>query len=332
MPVARKRPALAILGESLERPNNDDPNDYYYDDKDEHETNNKARCCFCRQSLAAVAVRTTEPIQPRSRTTTTVTRPYCLLHYYTTPVARVPTKQVMILDVAVHEEQYPAAQKLFAEAFVQLQQELTQAMARSTTTTTTAAQKKDPLAVLHHIHKKAQRRKAPPPAQQQAPVTRRTSSEEGGFLREVATPERLVRTQQAQARKQAALLKRMEQAAAKAESDAHRPTPDVSKRRKSSRKSIWNVVMDNNNNNTDNNNQSSEQQKESMPVTTAAAIYAASDMHTGAVCSACHSERVKTLSSHTARDARKGEIWGGRDETSSRVQCLDCGKMWNEEE
>lgn len=325
MPLqGRKRRASAVLGGgsqatadtkiSAKNTNHDDS----FDDA-------TTRCSFCRSSVAAVAVRTLEPIQPRSRTTTTVTRPYCLLHYYTTPASRVPTKYVTLLDPEAYDAQYPAAQKLFAEAFVQLQQELSETMARSAT----ANQKnKDPLAVLHQIHKKAQRRPKAPPVK---PVTKRTSSEEGGFLKQVTTPERLVRTQQAQARKQEALLKRMERAAAVPDDlDAsHRNNikPDISKRRKSSRKSIWNSVIEHIDKKDDNDDGK-------IPATTAAAIHAASEMHGSAVCSVCQSNRVRILASNTARDVRKGEIWGGsgRDEVSTRVQCLDCGKMWNEED
>ena len=322
MPLqGRKRRVSAVLGGGQKTA------DKKRGDKKNHDDDNvddmTTRCSFCRSSVAAVAVRTLEPIQPRSRTTTTVTRPYCLLHYYTTPASRVPTKYVTLIDPEAYDAQYPAAQKLFAEAFVQLQQELGETMARSAT----ANQKNnDPLAVLHQIHKKAQRRPKAPPVK---PVTKRASSEEGGFLKQVTTPERLVRTQQAQARKQEALLKRMERAAAAApddlDSNSRNNKPDISKRRKSSRKSIWNSVIDRN---------ESDNDDDKTPATTAAAIHAASEMHGSAVCSVCQSNRVRILASNTARDVRKGEIWGGsgRDEVSTRVQCLDCGKMWNEEE
>ena len=322
MPLqGRKRRASAVLGgASQELGDKKKRGDTKLHDDDDDDNDTTTRCSFCRSSVAAVAVRTLEPIQPRSRTTTTVTRPYCLLHYYTTPASRVPTKFVTLIDPEAYDAQYPAAQKLFAEAFVQLQQELSETMARSAT----ANQKnKDPLAVLHQIHKKAQRRPKAPPVK---PVTKRTSSEEGGFLKQVTTPERLVRTQQAQARKQEALLKRMERAAAAAPEDAGNK-PDISKRRKSSRKSIWNSVIENDKN--DDNDHDGK-----TPATTAAAIHAASEMHSTAVCSVCQSNRVRILASNTARDVRKGEIWGGsgRDEVSTWVQCLDCGKMWNEEE
>jgi hypothetical protein len=69
--------------------------------------------------------------------------------------------------------------------------------------------------------------------------------------------------------------------------------------------------------------------------TTAASIEEAANRHATAICHACGSDRVQILASHTARDVRKNEIWGsggGSSETLSRVQCLDCGKTWNEED
>jgi hypothetical protein len=67
---------------------------------------------------------------------------YCLLHYYTTPAVQRPPETVIVVNKAAHQEQL---QELFAEAFVQLQQELSEAQARSTT-----QQENDPLAILRH--------------------------------------------------------------------------------------------------------------------------------------------------------------------------------------
>lgn len=304
-------------------------------------SHNGTVCCFCQQQPAAVSVRTREALHRKTRTTTTVTKSYCLLHYYTTPAVRVPNddsnKNVIITNPDEHERQLPAIQKLFSEAFVQLQQELNETAARAST-----QKKQDPLSVLHHIHKKAQRRKAPPSAMTTAAQQQKKQATEGGFLREVAAPERLVRTQQQQARKQQAMMRRMERAAAAETTtselsplDAHR-RPDISKRRKSSRKSIWNSIMDNErpdgSSAVDDND---DDEGDGGGTTTAASIIAAAEMHSGAVCSSCGSDRVRTLASHSARDVRKGEIWGGasgRDEVSMRVECLGCGKMWNEQE
>lgn len=293
-------------------------------DEDRHQS--QVYCCFCQQTPAVVAVRTVQPLHPRTRTTTTVTSAYCYLHYYTTSAVRAPIDMCVIIDNVAAEQQKPAVQKLFAEAFVQLQQELSETAARA------LDNKKDPLAVLHHIHKKAQRKKPPPPS---APPREPT----GGFLREIAPPARLVKTQQQQARKQQALLKRMERAATSAIQplDVGRPAVDISKRRKSSRKSIWNTVLDNNNNNNshddeNNNDATTNNPNSANNTTTAAMIHAEAEMHTNATCSSCGSDQVKVLASHTSRDVRKGEIWGSGRESSARVECLVCGKTWNEEE
>lgn len=323
MPVGRKRSTASVLGRN---------NRHHQEEEEEEEKEEKGggqRCCFCDRAEAAVAVRTSQPLHARTRTTTTVTSSYCLLHYYTTPAVRVPVDEgVVVVDPLAYEEQKSTVQSLFAEAFVQLQQELGESVARAASTT---GKQQDPLAVLHHIHKKAQRKKPPPPKPSSAAAG---GSPSGGFLREIAPPERLIKTQREQARKQQALLKRMERATTTARQqqpsalDARRP-PDVSKRRKSSRRSIWNTVLDND----DNADNADRTTTDAVPQqSTAAAIHRASELHATAVCSSCGGDQVKVLASHSARDARKGEIWGGRDETSARVQCLTCGKTWNEEE
>jgi hypothetical protein len=216
------------------------------------------------------------------------------------------------VNEVAHQEQLPAVQELFAEGFVQLQQELSEAQARSTT-----QQGNDPLAILHHIHKKATKKKA------KAVISSKHSEEGAGFLQEIATPEHVVRTQQVHAKKHAALIRRMEKAAAEGKRNL-----DISARRPSSRKSIWNQVLETSRKDAKNASSSAS------VVTTAASIEEAANRHATAVCHACGSDRVRTLASHTARDVRKNEIWGGggSNETLSRVQCLDCGKTWNEED
>jgi len=222
---------------------------------------------------------------------------FCVLHYYTTSAARVDPSDVSIFDQEELDKQLPAIQELFADAFVQLQQELSEESARSF-----AANQHDPLAILHDLNKKS--RKKPSPKQE-----KKTEKNGGGFLRDVPVPERLIRTQQQQAQQQKELIQRMKQASSK---------PDVSRRRKSSRKSIWNVVME-----------QAGDTKKAPPLEVEAAH--------GAVCS-CGSSNVELLDSHTSRrnqEMAKQETWGSKDrndEVMVRYRCLTCGKTWNEEE
>lgn len=300
-------------------------------------------CCFCEQAKAVVAVATPRPIVPRSRTMTTENRPYCLLHYYTTSAVRVKklnndgstSSAVTILDNIAYQDQMPAMQSLFAEAFVQLQQQLSEAQARAANNdymgkTKTAAN--DPLAILHHISKqpaKKRRRDAvkPPPPQ---------SSTEGGFWREISTPQRLIQTQQAQQRKHAALVRRMQRAAAEGAQEEQDETTvtkkkatDLSARRRTSRKSIWNVLLDQSDGNIKSKSHDAAASQASATATSEAAA------HPTAVCSSCGPAAVvHTVATHTARDVRKGEIWGSGQANANitRLQCGNCGRLWNEED
>jgi hypothetical protein len=273
-------------------------------------------CEFCQQRAAAVQVRRSQAIHRSTRTTTTVTQELCLLHYYTTSAARLPVDDVTIHNPTAYQAQRPALEQLFADAHVQLQQELGETVASALAA---SSRHKDPLAVLHQIHKKAGRKKAPPLLNDKHKAAS-ASAADAGFWRPVATPERLVRTQREQARRQQALVRRMERAQSVAAPSTTSTKPDLSKRRKSSRKSIWNVLLE------------QEEKDKTTPAERAANIAEESfpDDHT---CTNCGSQRVRTLSSHTARDVRKGEIWGSgsASEVFARVQCADCGKMWNEE-
>uniref|UniRef100_A0A7S2YS12 Uncharacterized protein n=1 Tax=Entomoneis paludosa TaxID=265537 RepID=A0A7S2YS12_9STRA len=215
-------------------------------------------------------------------------------------------------------------QELFAEAFVQLQQDITQEAARAFT-----KQQHDPLAILHDLNPK---KKAPPkrPRQMADPVP----SSAGGFLPPVALPERLRRTQQAQQRQQQALTQRMERAAASQQSSSSTSSrnPDLSRRRQSSRKSIWNMVRD-----------ESGGGNAPTKVNTAAAATAASlQSHggdpelAGVTCGSCSSTQVVIVGSNSSRnqDLKKGETWGTKDradEVFTRLQCQTCGRTWNEE-
>ena len=180
-------------------------------------------------------------------------------------------------------------QDLFAQAFVELQQKLRDESAK-------AFAAEDPLAVLTDLH---HRPKKPPPAKKP-----RSDLGGGGFIRKVPLPERLLRAQQAQAREHQALQRRMDQA----------PKTDLSQRRKSSRKSIWNTVLE-------------EPRRKPEAV-----VVVAEDTPP---CTSCGSRNVQQLGSHTSRnqDVAKGEIWGTKDrgdDVMERYQCAQCGKIWSE--
>ena len=235
------------------------------------------------------------------------------MHYYTTSASRVDPSNISVLDQSELEKQLPAMQELFAEAFVQLQQELSEESARSF-----AANQHDPLAILHDLNKKKSRKPPPKPASQK----KKGDQNGGGFLRDVPVPERLRRTQQQQAQQQKELIQRMNQASS---SSSATKKPDISRRRKSSRKSIWNVVME---------QQHNDGSRKVAPIDDSSSR--AAQQH-GMECS-CGSSNVELLESHTSRrnqEMAKQETWGSKDrndEVMVRYRCLTCGKTWNEEE
>ena len=254
-------------------------------------------CCFCQKTPAAVSVE--RPVRRNSKRV--VPQPLCLLHYYSTSAVRQDC--VSVLDQGQVDQQLPAVQELFAEAFVQLQQNLSEETALSFAAP-------DPLAIVNDLHRSRNSRRLKPPPK---PARARNESNEGGFLRKTQVPDRLLRTRQEQAQLQEQLTRRMNRAAASSKID-------LSQRRKPTRKSIWNVVME----------EGPQEKKQRLE--------ANDDMVTDFVgkCT-CGSSRVQQLSSNTSRnqDMAKGETWGSKDRADTvmtRVQCLECGKVWNEEE
>jgi hypothetical protein len=98
--------------------------------------------------------------------------------------------------------------------------------------------------------------------------------------------------------------------------ETRRRANDKTQSRKPSRKSIWNTILE------EGPRKVKKQiQEDGMD----------NDLH----CT-CGSSRVQQLSSLTSRnqDMLKGEIWGTKDrgdDVISRCQCLQCGKIWNQE-
>ena len=200
---------------------------HIFDEVDDGSLDEKL-CWFCQQSRVALRVKLPHPRFPKSKK---ITRSLCLLHYYTTPTARIartpigqittvssvsrennrsdPGEQgdVEILDQKEFDSQLKPMQEMFADAFLQVQQEIAEASARAFTT-----QQHDPLAILHNLNKKSRRTLKKPPV----PSTSTLDSNAGGFLREVALPERLIRTHEKQARLHRDMENRMQRAASAA--------------------------------------------------------------------------------------------------------------------
>ena len=319
-------------------------------------------CSFCQSRPAVVRV----PLPSLKKRHKRIPTAFCLLHYYTTSAVRVNSRSssalgsaaaaaaagaaselkpasrpastdsaaavatpVMINHKAL-EEQLPAQQELFAEAFVQLRQELQEIAMQQFT-----AHGHDPLSILHDLHhrhhpssstmrtttaaatatsKKHSWRKDPPMKQQQK--RNKIMDQSGGFLLKPAPmPKRLEKLQQSTMTTAAQQQPRR---------------PDPTQRRKSSRKSVWNVLLE-------------DEDKVGRNTTTAktnksnTTINVDWTMGLDKVCT-CGSTHVQTIASNTShrnQDMAKAETWGNKDrggDIITRYQCHTCAKMWNEEE
>ena len=257
-------------------------------------------CSFCGQVPASVSVLL--PVRHRKKRAPT---PYCLTCYYSTSAVRQdPSKHVSILDQSQLDDQLPPIQQLFSEVYVELQKELSEETEKQF-----REQKSDPLAML------GARRKP----KVQPPISRKQKAgdaADGGFIRTIPLPGRLLKTQREQARLQKAQLAKMNRAMT---NDSGRDSSiNVYQRRKSSRKSIWNLAMD------PNAAKAIEESSATAP-----------QQHEPS-CS-CGSKDVRSVGNVTSRnqDMRKGETWGMKDrgdDVISRFHCNACGKTWNEEE
>lgn len=224
-----------------------------------------------------------------------VKTPLCWLHYYTSRAVREP--RVTTIFHEENKEEIPDyVQVLFAEAFIELQQELAEESARAFQT-----QQQDPLGIIKSL--RGSRTKPPPPAKRKEPKEK----DAGGFLRDVPLPERFLRMQQ-QGHQQGIPA-----------TPKPRPSDDgygnPYQRRKGSGKSIWNMALD--------------KTQKSIQATMEGSFHSTSSCTCGAT-------QVTSTGNVTNRnnDIKKGETWGVKDGPSVvvRYQCNQCGKTWNEEE
>ena len=267
------------------------------------------KCSFCNNNQAVVTIQ-------KSFTS----KPYCLFHYYTTRACRIATHKVSLIETEDKDEfhtQLPYVQELFSEAFTELQKEISAESSKSFQSM--LAKGNDPLSVLKMPSRGSKLRKAKNKGVNRkknigdnGKGTVNNDDNEGGFMRQLQTREITLMENQTQ---------RIEQAARESVEKVKQQS-NLYKRRKTSSKSSWHMVLDKkvkglSENNTDVMNSNFM-----------------SDVVEGIICS-CGSQKVKLCGNVTSRnnDVSKADTWGFKrdNDNSSRYQCMTCNKTWNEE-
>ena len=275
----------------------------------EQNANKKSRktaikfCCFCNQK-AAVSVQ-------KSFTT----KSFCLLHFYTSKSCRVDTNKIQVIEDEEMEAgelktQLPHVQGLFSDAFTELQNDIS---AESTNSFQAMAERgNDPLSILLEpiSNKKASNKVI----NQNSSVTVK-EDEEGGFLRQIQEKE----------------LSLMEQQTRRIENDVKKSfrydkddmKKSVYKRRKTSAKSSWHLVMSKQNALLTNN---AGEQNGMKPWN--------QNFASGIKCRSCGSQKIEVDANITSsmNDVSKAQTWGAKRESDicTRYRCIECNKFWFE--
>eukprot|EP01083_Nonionella_stella_P293568 998423_1 len=276
-------------------------------------TNDRSReeiCSFCGSEPAAVLI---------TKTLTQKTTPLCLVHYYTTRACRIDPQKVTFLGEKEATNQLPYVQDLFAEAFSELQKDISTEAARSFHEM--SKKTLDPLSILNDHDASSRNRgysSKMRPSKFKPNSTKSGAANDGGFMSHVQQRETDLIERQKRMVNQSSLT-----AGNSSIQHVNRNTnsslPQKSnpyKRRKRSSVSTWNMVLDGGLDKLKVKQVDIEKPDEAIGIT----------------CS-CGSEKVKIFGNITGRnnDVPKAETWGTKreNEVSTRYQCQTCGRIWN---
>jgi len=267
-------------------------------------------CSFCKDSLAAVSVRTEGSI---------IRRPMCLKHFYTTSMHRncgPSTERIMVADKIETMRQLDEIQKIFAESYTELQRELSETLALDAERDAASS---DPLSSLFSYN--SGRRKS----------SSRLKSFSEKKLKSFEIDYRNMKRSQEQKltdlskggkksdRSSNGIKSQISNERKKIVNDG-KSEPDWNpyKRRKSKSISYWSL------------NPESNEKK----LTTIKGGEPLSDLsRTLTHCNFCGSIDVSVLGSALCREGSiKSEVWGSKERSSiQRYACGSCGKLWNED-
>jgi hypothetical protein len=227
------------------------------------------------------------------------------------------------------EKQLPQVQEIFAEAFIELQKDISEESARSFQLTVAAD---DPLALLLDDRATVSR----PPSfrkqkknnnlHQQKSTSKDDLLLEGGFLRETPIPERYHKLQHPQ--------KLNEYAAAATTSSTQLTTNQIKKK---PHINLWNQVLDSNDDSSTNIITSKKKSKISLELLEKEMTRdITSEGYASTKICKCGSKDVNIEGRVNSRnnDMTKGAVWGMKDRSElvvERCYCQTCGRTWNEE-
>ncbi len=261
-----------------------------------------SHCCFCNSSQQVVSVQ-------KSFTS----KSYCLLHYYTSKACRIDVGKIHVIEDREGTggeliTQLPFVQNMFSEAFIELQNEIKDESTKSFEAM--SKRESDPLSILLEpakTPKKCAKNK-------KKYVNDKDSYEqEGGFLRQMQEKELSLIEQQSRRIKNDAM--------ASLGSKSH---SNIFKRRKTSAKSSWHLVMSKKNDLVTESNSIDDSR------------YLNQDFAGGRKCPSCASQKVEVDANFTSRmnDVSKAQTWGTKrdNDASTRLRCLECNNFWFEDD
>jgi hypothetical protein len=272
----------------------------------------KIKCCFCNDYKAVVSIK-------KSLTS----KSYCLLHYYTTKACRIDILKVHLIDDEIEDKeefdsQLPYVQELFSEAFTELQKDISTESAKSFQSMVERGN--DPLSILMDAPKRSSQKASHKRKLKSSIAGNHMNTEnDGGFLRQLQTKELELMNQQTKRIQKSAMESVQKVKGIHNHGKNNINNSNLSKRRKTSSKSSWHLVLEN-------KTKSLIDNKNTVDLT--------SDVATGVICS-CGSKNVELCGNITSNSnaVSKADTWGYKRESdiTVRYRCMNCNKSWNEE-
>ena len=268
------------------------------------------KCSFCQKANPTVAVSSSGALLERHT---------CLAHYYTTNAVR-NTKALRVLNYDEVNAQLKDMQSIFAEAFVELQKDIAEALARDESIDPLSALTKSSGSVLKLKKKKSMfaRDLAKGNVVQIKSSYEKEEEISGGFFKQKVTPDKLIRLEQDQSKNSVFKAMIPDDTTTNKTSSKSSIQFNPYNRRKTKRVSYWNIGEDNEDKKVKAPDKPREQNETNYFQTE---------------CSCGSNDIIIEGNMGGRNDISKGETWGSKEKPDvfERCRCNRCGKVWNEE-